>query len=88
MLFRSIVTYDRIDPARFATAIERLPAISREVFLLHSREDLDFGRIAARLRIAIERHQAPLLVQTGKNPAAMPALKKMPGWWCGWAWWR
>jgi DNA-directed RNA polymerase specialized sigma24 family protein len=73
-----IVTYDRIDPARFATAIERLPAISREVFLLHSREDLDFGRIAARLRMSPDDVQDELARVLLELDAALHETPEFP----------
>ncbi len=47
-----VTAFDRIDPVRLASAIAALPPLSRQVFLLHAHEDLDYGRIAARLGIS------------------------------------
>jgi DNA-directed RNA polymerase specialized sigma24 family protein len=44
-----VTAFDCIDPVRLASAIAALPALSRQVFLLHAHGDLDYGRIAARL---------------------------------------
>ena len=44
-----VTAFDHIDPARLAVAIAALSSLSRQIFLLHSHEDLDYGRIAARL---------------------------------------
>lgn len=55
-----VTAFDRIDPARLAAAIAGLPSIARQVFLLHSREDLDYGRIAARLGMSAADVQAEL----------------------------
>lgn len=44
-----VTAFDRIDPVRLTSAIAALPTLSRQVFLLHAHEDLDYGRIAARL---------------------------------------
>src|SRR3546814_14954791 len=44
-----VTAFDRIAPVQLASAIAALPPLSRQVFLLHAPEDLDYGRISARL---------------------------------------
>ena len=44
-----VTAFDRVDPVQLASAIAALPPLSRQVFLLHAHENLDYGRIAARL---------------------------------------
>lgn len=56
-----VTAFDRIDPARLAAAIGALPSLSRQVFLLHSREDLDYGQIAARLGMSVADVQDELV---------------------------
>lgn len=56
-----VTAFDRIDPARLAVAIAALPSLSRQVFLLHSHEDLDYGRIAARLGMSAADVQGVLV---------------------------
>ena len=55
-----VTAFDRIDPALLAAAIAALPPLSRQVFLLHSREDLDYARIGARLGMSSDDVQDEL----------------------------
>lgn len=52
-----VTGFDVIEPARLASAIAALPPRSREVFFLHSHENLDYGRIAARLGMSTREVQ-------------------------------
>ena len=55
-----VTAFDRIDPVQLASAIAVLPPLSRQVFLLHAHEDLDYGRIAARLAMSTDEVQDEL----------------------------
>lgn len=55
-----VTAFDRIDPVQLASAIAALPPLSRQVFLLHAHEDLDHGRIAARLAMSTDEVQDEL----------------------------
>src|SRR3546814_19562077 len=73
-----VTAFDRIDPVQLASAIAALPPLSRQAFLLPAHEDLDYGRLAARLAISTDEVQGELARDPLPPATALPGSDQHP----------